>query len=293
MVVVMTGSVKPEAYPGPSAQVWANRAVSEKAQASAQKKGYNELKDATMSKKQQELMAKKEAKALAEAKFKADQEKRRAKEAAERAVRKDVRGQSLATIEGERQKARAEARMKEENDAAMARLRIAEQNSGMQFEDQVEAVIDAGDSEFQAQVAKTALAQRKMQEENDARHEAEAKAEREAKAAAKESADKQKRDDEMKRQRDEAYRIKKEMAAETRRQKVRRASSRHPLGAPYLPYAHPCRSPDADVARGVRGLVCTGAAGAGGGGDQEASAGGAQEERRVRQVAGQGRHPAR
>jgi len=217
----MTGSVKPEAYPGPSAQVWANRAVSEKAQASAQKKGYNELKDATMSKKQQELMAKKEAKALAEAKFKADQEKRRAKEAAERAVRKDVRGQSLATIEGERQKARAEARMKEENDAAMARLRIAEQNSGMQFEDQVEAVIDAGDSEFQAQVAKTALAQRKMQEENDARHEAEAKAEREAKAAAKESADKQKRDDEMKRQRDEAYRIKKEMAAETRRQKER------------------------------------------------------------------------
>ena len=221
MVVVMTGSPKVSSYPGPSAQVWASRVVEERTKSAERTKAFGDLKSHVMTKQEVERQAKKEAKAIAEAKYKADAEKRKAKEDAERAQRASVRHKSLEEIKRQAYKAAEEMHQMEQTKHDMARLRIKEQNSGMLYEDQIEAVLDAGDVQLQANVAKAALEQRKRQEELDAKHEAEAKADREAKAQAKEAAETKRRQEEAKKQRDDDYRIKKEMALETKRQKER------------------------------------------------------------------------
>jgi hypothetical protein len=50
MVVVMTGSPKVSAYPGPSAQVWANRVIEERTKSAERTKAFGDLKSHVMTK---------------------------------------------------------------------------------------------------------------------------------------------------------------------------------------------------------------------------------------------------
>jgi len=219
MVVVMTGSPNAAAYPGPSATVWANRAKSEQAAARQQKDGFEELREQVLTKKERENQEKREKKREAERKFRAAQKARADKQQTERAERARVRGSSLQEIESEHQKAMREERIREQSRLELAKMRIDSQAQGVLDEDQLEAVIDAGDVLLEKERAREADRQRRMQEDNDARHAAEEKAAREYRAQLKEAEAKAKRDEEEARERALQYEVKKEMARETKKER--------------------------------------------------------------------------
>lgn len=225
MVVVMTGSPQASAYPGPSAEVWAKRAAKEAEGSKLRTNAFEELRQQVLTKKQREDKEKKAKKAEAERKFREEQAARAAKAEAERAQRNKVRGQSLAQIESEKAKTAREERIREANRVAMAKMRIKDQADGVMAEDELEMVIDAGDVKFSTEIAKEALRQRRIQEEEAERHEIEAKLAREKKAMEKEAADKARRDEMTRAQREENYRIKKEMAAQTKREQEKAAAA--------------------------------------------------------------------
>uniref|UniRef100_A0A7S2JTC1 Uncharacterized protein n=1 Tax=Haptolina brevifila TaxID=156173 RepID=A0A7S2JTC1_9EUKA len=215
----MTGSPNAASYPGPSAGVWASRAVGEKKGSKERTQGFEELRQSVLTKKQREEKERKDKRKEDERKFKAAQKARADKQKAERTERMRVRGESLETIETNHQKYLREEREHEEAQAELARLRINSQAAAVLEEDQLEAVLDIGDVLLEKERAEEADRQRRAREEADARHEAEAKAAREAKAMAKEAELKRKREEEQARQRARQYETKKDMAREVRRQR--------------------------------------------------------------------------
>ena len=208
----MTGSPSPSAYPSPSAEVWAKRAAKEQETNRLRTGRFEELRTQQLTKKQKDEEAKRKKKAADEAAFKKRQEDRKKAQDAERALRAKVRGESLTKIEREHQAYLEEEQKREKTRLEMARLRVAEQEKSVLVEDEMEAIIDAGDVNLRAQIAQEAMDQRRLQEEIAARHAEEDKMERERKAMQKEMEAREAREAAAKRERDEAYRIKKEMA---------------------------------------------------------------------------------
>jgi hypothetical protein len=219
MVVSMSGSPKPSAYPGPSAEVWAKRAEKEMKQQTERGKQFEELRSQVLSKKQAADKAKKDKKTEDERKFRALQAERAKKQADERSLRASVRNTSLNTIRKEHEKALREERMREHSRIQLGKMRIAEQGQSVLNEDVIETILDAGDVQFAQEQAKQAVIQRRLQEEADAEHEAQAKAAREAKAKEKEAKDRMAREERERQERENNYRIKKEMGERTRKQR--------------------------------------------------------------------------
>ena len=218
MVVVMTGSPLASAYPGASAEKWAKDAQKDMAKSKERTAGFEELRQQKLGRKQKQDAAKAKAKAQAEAAFQKRNADRKASQTAERALRARVRGESLTTIQTEHESYLADERKLEKRRLEMARMRIGEQGMSVLPEDQMEAILDAGDVHLRAEIAKEADDQRKLVEEQRQNHEAEEKAERERKAKEKEMEAKAARDGAARKERDENYRIKKEMAAKTRQE---------------------------------------------------------------------------
>ena len=99
MPIQMTGSLNPRAYPGPSAEKWAERARQDVKEEERRGQGYSDLQTKKLSKAQKERDARKAKRKADEAKYKARQQALRDKQNKEKGERGQHRATSLAKIE--------------------------------------------------------------------------------------------------------------------------------------------------------------------------------------------------